>query len=417
MDSARALKPRRIEADEAAAPPVERTGPSRTEELLDQVRSITSKSKRVVVGMRSVLDSLTSATRETEKIVADIDSLARETKMLSLNARIEAARAGRFGRAFNVVAEQVCALATRSGTATDTTRELLERTRTQAVHSRGAGVRIGDGLDQLEAALSTSSEAVLQKSRIESFVRHLKSDLVFLACAPPVRGIQRSVLAGGVDPDDGSTLEVWQKRLGVIFRGFAGAKPYYRHLSFEDTRGQPFVACERLHDGALQVSRTEIPAGSGYELPVEPATAASVRVREFDPPSEGRGPTLPLEFPVVVGECRIGVVRAVVEADAVLEELYEARRGLSFRLASQSGRYFVHPDAKRSFGKYDIFREFPGLGETLASGRAGIATTSQHGTSAYVPLELGTDRDWDWVLLVTLPDTADQTSHVGDLAC
>ena len=67
MDSARALKPRRIEADEAAAPPVERTGPSRTEELLDQVRSITSKSKRVVVGMRSVLDSLTSATRETEK--------------------------------------------------------------------------------------------------------------------------------------------------------------------------------------------------------------------------------------------------------------------------------------------------------------------------------------------------------------
>ena len=46
-----------------------------------------------------------------EKIISEIDAIAKQTNMLSLNASIEAARAGEQGKGFSVVAIQVGELA------------------------------------------------------------------------------------------------------------------------------------------------------------------------------------------------------------------------------------------------------------------------------------------------------------------
>lgn len=90
-----------------------------TEELSLQVTSDAQESGQAVI---EVLNAVRKITKET----AGIKEIARQTRMLSLNATIEAVRAGDLGAGFGVVAEEVRALAERSQTAASTISELAD---------------------------------------------------------------------------------------------------------------------------------------------------------------------------------------------------------------------------------------------------------------------------------------------------
>ena len=87
----------------------------------EQILQTQSRMQLLIDSMQKISDM----SMEIEKIIGEINSIAQQTNMLSLNASIEAARAGDMGKGFSVVATQVGELAARSAQAAKETRELI----------------------------------------------------------------------------------------------------------------------------------------------------------------------------------------------------------------------------------------------------------------------------------------------------
>lgn len=79
--------------------------------------------------MANIIEKISSLTRQTDniaKITSMISGIARQTRLLSLNASIEAARAGENGREFAVVANEVRRLADQSQDSSNKIQDMLK---------------------------------------------------------------------------------------------------------------------------------------------------------------------------------------------------------------------------------------------------------------------------------------------------
>ncbi len=85
------------------------------------------KSRADMVELTDAMQRITDTSLEIENIIATIEDIAAQTNLLSLNASIEAARAGDAGRGFAVVADQIGKLASDSAQSAVTTRELISK--------------------------------------------------------------------------------------------------------------------------------------------------------------------------------------------------------------------------------------------------------------------------------------------------
>lgn len=108
---------------------------SATQQAEEQTQQGQQAVATAIKGIEDLACELTSANQMTEQlhhhsdeitqIVNVISDIAEQTNLLALNAAIEAARAGEQGRGFAVVADEVRALASRTGQSTIQIREMI----------------------------------------------------------------------------------------------------------------------------------------------------------------------------------------------------------------------------------------------------------------------------------------------------
>jgi ferredoxin len=90
----------------------------------DTVLAETSHVKEIVGEMASSISNITSAISSYDRMIMDIERISEKVNIISLNASVEAAKAGQHGLAFDVVAKEIRSLAQSSAKSAAQTKEV-----------------------------------------------------------------------------------------------------------------------------------------------------------------------------------------------------------------------------------------------------------------------------------------------------
>ncbi|MFC1569905.1 two-component regulator propeller domain-containing protein [bacterium] len=141
-----------------------------TNVITNQTQNLTSKSLDDMNALSSVMKLIHHATNETEAIIRTMEEISTMTQMLSVNASIEAMRAGEYGKGFQAVAKEIQGLADQSETAVQSTKMLIHN----AIEHVEKGTKInkdvvkrfkalGKYIEQITGLMSDISAASVQQ--------------------------------------------------------------------------------------------------------------------------------------------------------------------------------------------------------------------------------------------------------------
>lgn len=134
-------------------------------EILDEgARRLDELALGVQEGARATA-ALATASDEIRTFVALVQKIARQSKLLALNAAMEAARAGEHGEGFTVVANEVRRLAQTTSEAAEKVDELMKELIAQMETASTTGARTRSAVEAVRSATSRGRQAFTQVER------------------------------------------------------------------------------------------------------------------------------------------------------------------------------------------------------------------------------------------------------------
>ncbi len=273
------------------------------------------------------LQDLEVKSRSITQAVAQIIGIADKTHMLSLNASIEASKAGEAGRGFAVVAQQIRKLADVTRTVSDQVSALI----------REANLAIVKNVDTSQGLMQGYAEIMKQSERIRAMIEHNAGELEEVTRAHS--SVKDSV--ADVDRTIKTILEVSRDlrqmtgSLGTAFSWFDEALRVTEAARRDD---QAVAALQTAAGTELALRPTEMlepepmlqrpqmledPAG-GWQAPAGEEAAEAEEVGELEPVEpEPAAPSAPAAQAARIREAVSAEPRAAAPAGS-LEELEEA---------------------------------------------------------------------------------------------
>jgi methyl-accepting chemotaxis protein len=194
-------------------------------ELAASASTVATRGEEVVSKVVETMKEIHTSSKQISDIITVIDSIAFQTNILSLNAAVEAARAGDRGRGFSIVAGEVRALAERSAAAAQEIKALIK--------SSVARVELGSKL-VLDAGM-TMNEILLSVQRVTAIIGEIRA-----ASTEQSEGLSViNISVGRLD-------QMTQQNAALVEESAAAAESLKNHA----TRLMQMVATFRLHQSA-----------------------------------------------------------------------------------------------------------------------------------------------------------------------
>jgi len=140
----------------------------RASELARNGSAVAERGGAVVEQMVQVVQGIQESSRRIADIIGVIDSIAFQTNILALNAAVEAARAGEQGRGFAVVASEVRNLATRSASAAQEIKALIQASVERVQAGSALAQNAGGTMAEVVASIRGVSELMQEISHASS---------------------------------------------------------------------------------------------------------------------------------------------------------------------------------------------------------------------------------------------------------
>src|SRR5690242_11815597 len=128
----------------------------RLERTASSLQSLASDALESAEG----IDAMSAAVDEIGAFLVLVQKIARQSKLLALNAAMEAARAGEHGHGFAVVASEVRRLASSSAEAAQRTTSLVQEMLDSVAHSREATARTVATVEQVLGATQAGRQSL-----------------------------------------------------------------------------------------------------------------------------------------------------------------------------------------------------------------------------------------------------------------